>query len=163
MKQRTCLIASSLLATVLACLVASCSNDTGPANSAITSMELDVNNQINQHRLSIGRSALTLNETISAQARQHSQDMADGIDTLGHQGFQGRVDAIRQTIPLGSAGENVAFNSGFSDPATEAVVGWLNSPPHKENIEGDFDLTGIGIVQNSKGEYYFTQIFIKKQ
>ena len=61
-----------------------------------------------------------------------------------------------------SAGENVAFTS-FADPATSAVTGWLNSPPHKANIEGGFDMTGIGIVQNSSGVYYFTQIFIQRR
>jgi uncharacterized protein YkwD len=30
-------------------------------------------------------------------------------------------------------------------------------------MEGNFDLTGIGVSKNAKGEYYLTQIFIKRR
>jgi uncharacterized protein YkwD len=165
MKRITAQIAAYLAAATLAVIIASCTTDNPatPANSAISDMEKNVHNQINQHRTTIGLGTLTLDETISAKARQHSQNMADGKVGIGHDGFEARVNAIQQTIPLDSAGENVAFNSGFADPATNAVIGWLNSPPHKANIEGGFNVTGIGIVQNSKGEYYFTQIFIQRK
>jgi len=39
------------------------------------------------------------------------------------------------------------------------VDGWLNSPGHKKNIEGNFTLTGIGYARDHKGNIYFTQIF----
>jgi uncharacterized protein YkwD len=42
----------------------------------------------------------------------------------------------------------------------KAIDGWLNSPSHRQNIEGSYDATGIGIVRTAQGEYYFTQIFI---
>jgi uncharacterized protein YkwD len=45
--------------------------------------------------------------------------------------------------------------------AREVVDGWLNSPGHRRNIEGDFRLTGIGIAKRSDGMVYFTQIFIR--
>jgi uncharacterized protein YkwD len=45
--------------------------------------------------------------------------------------------------------------------AKEVVEGWLNSPGHKRNIEGDFTLTGIGVAKNNKGIIYYTQIFTK--
>jgi uncharacterized protein YkwD len=171
MKRITAQIASSLAAAALAVIIASCATDNpaspddsaNPATAAIAAMEQNVQNQINQHRASIGLGALTLDATISAKARQHSKNMADGTLPLGHDGFDARVAAIQQTIPLTGAGENVAFNFNSPSPVDTAVIGWLHSPPHKANIEGNFDMTGIGIVQNSKGEYYFTQIFIKRQ
>jgi uncharacterized protein YkwD len=43
--------------------------------------------------------------------------------------------------------------------AREVVDGWLKSPGHKRNIEGDFTLTGIGIASDKQGNIYFTQIF----
>jgi len=43
------------------------------------------------------------------------------------------------------------------------VQGWLKSPGHRKNIKGDFDVTGIGVSKNAQGDYYFTQIFIKRQ
>jgi uncharacterized protein YkwD len=89
--------------------------------------------------------------------------MANGRVTFSHDGFQQRVAAIARTIPYNRAAENVAYNQGYSDPVRQAVQGWLKSTGHRQNIEGSFNLTGIGIAQNAKGEYYFTQVFIRRR
>lgn len=135
------------------------------AQSNINSAALEdsVHRQINQYRASQSLPALTRNATIDAQARTHSQNMANGKAVFGHSGFQQRVQAIATTIPYSAAAENVAKNKGFSDPATQAVQGWLKSPGHLGNIKGNYNLTGIGVASNNKGEVYFTQIFIRKR
>ena len=85
--------------------------------------------------------------------------MLSGKTPFGHEGFQGRIDRIRKHMgPLHVAAENVA--SGPMD-AREVVDGWLHSPGHRRNIEGDFKLTGIGLARKSNGMIYFTQIFIR--
>jgi uncharacterized protein YkwD len=89
--------------------------------------------------------------------------MASGRVPLGHAGFQQRVQAIGKQIPLRGAAENVAYNMGYGDPAKQAVDGWIKSAGHRSNIEGNFNLTGVGVAQNSKGQYYFTQIFIRQR
>jgi len=122
-------------------------------------MEHRAHDLVNQHRRSMGLAELAYSETVASQARAHSRDMDGG--NLNHDGFQARVDAIGKSISLLGAGENVALNQGFPDPAQEAVTGWINSPPHRANMEGDFDLTGIGIDKKSDGTFYFTQVFVK--
>jgi uncharacterized protein YkwD len=87
--------------------------------------------------------------------------MASGRVPLGHSGFQQRVQMIG--IPFRGAAENVAYNMGYSDPAKQAVDGWIKSTGHRTNIEGNFNLTGVGVVRNARGEYYFTQIFIRQR
>ena len=114
--------------------------------------------QINQYRVSQGLSKLTLNASITQQARIHSQNMANGIVKFSHHGLEQRVKAI--PLKYDNAAENVAFNVGYSDPAKQAVIGWLNSPGHLHNIQGNFKLTGVGVATNAKGEVYLTQIFI---
>ena len=79
---------------------------------------------------------------------------------FGHNGFQQRVQIIGRSLPYQKAAENVAFNKGHADRANRAVRGWINSRGHRQNMEGQFDLTGIGVAKNAAGEYYFTQIFI---
>jgi uncharacterized protein YkwD len=37
----------------------------------------------------------------------------------------------------------------------------LESPVHRENIEGDFDLTGVGAATDAQGLLYLTQIFVR--
>jgi uncharacterized protein YkwD len=102
---------------------------------------------------------LTLNANITQQARIHSQNMANGKVPFSHEGFGQRVTAV--PLLYNEASENLAFNQGYSNPASEAITGWLSSPGHLKNIQGDYDLTGIGVATNRRGEVYLTQIFIR--
>jgi uncharacterized protein YkwD len=129
----------------------------------ISSIEQSVLIKINQYRKGRNLPPLTWNNNISNQARIHSQNMAGGAVPFSHNGFSQRVQVIGKTIPYRAAAENVAYNRGYTDPATNAVQGWLNSSGHQRNIVGNYNLTGIGVARNSKGEYYFTQIFILKR
>ncbi len=137
-----------------------------PASKASSSpykpLEQSIHQQINRYRQSRKLTPLTLDPRISEQARAHSQAMASGKVPFSHQGFEQRVQAIRRVIPYRTASENVAFNYGYSNPGQQAVQGWIKSPGHRINIEGQYKLTGIGIAKNAKGEYYFTQIFIRR-
>lgn len=126
-----------------------------------SAIEQDIHKQINQYRAQQGLPELTLNESISKEAQMHSENMASGAVAFSHDGFGQRVKAVSQEISTRGSAENVAFNGGYGDPATQAVQGWINSPGHCQNIEGNYNLTGIGVAKNSKGEYYFTQIFIR--
>ena len=131
------------------------------AATTIAELERSVFRKINQHRQQKGLAALQRNATINQQARQHSQSMANSRN-LSHNGFSNRVKVISNSIPYKAAAENVAFNRGFSDPAGQAVNGWLKSSGHLKNIMGNFNLTGVGVAKNNQGEFYFTQIFIRR-
>lgn len=133
------------------------------STTSLTSIEQTVHTQINDYRTKKGLPKLTLDERISNIARTHSQNMANGTVPFSHNGFSERVKAISTMIPYSSSAENVAYNMGYSDPATKAVQGWLNSTGHRQNIEGNYNLTGIGVAKNAKGQYYFTQIFIRSR
>lgn len=125
-----------------------------------TDVEASVFQQINQFRTSQGLPALTQNLSIDNQARIHSQNMANGTLPFGHYNFLQRIQAI--AIPYRAAAENVATSRGYNDPATQAVQGWLRSSGHLNNIKGNYNITGIGVAVNSKGEVYITQIFIRQ-
>lgn len=123
------------------------------------SMSSEILRLVNQHRRSIGRPPLQANSFISSVALGHSRDMLSGKTPFGHDGFHERIDRIRKKLgPLHIAAENVA--SGPMS-AREVVDGWLHSPGHRRNIEGDFRLTGIGLAFGSNGNIFFTQIFAK--
>ncbi|RJP80898.1 MAG: CAP domain-containing protein [Desulfobacteraceae bacterium] len=147
-----------------------CSNDgtsisTGENDSEtrdeLHDMEQEVHLQINEYRQSQFLSTLRWSETIADYCRTHSLDMAAGRVAFGHSGFETRIEGIGQTLFYESAAENVAYNN-YADPASTAVQGWLMSPGHLANIQGDFDLTGIGVAMSDDGLYYFTQIFIRQ-
>ena len=131
------------------------------AAASNSAMEQAVLQQINEYRRQKSLPVLTLNATISRQARSHSQDMAQSR-VLSHDGFNTRIQTIGKTIAYRAAAENVAFNMGFAKPDQQAVQGWIKSTGHRQNIEGNYRLTGIGVAKNTQGEYYFTQIFIRQ-
>jgi uncharacterized protein YkwD len=124
-----------------------------------TSLSAAILRYVNEYRHSKGLPSLQPNSFISSVALGHSRDMQSGKTPFGHDGFRTRIDRLRKQLgSIHVAAENVA-----SGPmgAREVVDGWLHSPGHRRNIEGDFRLTGIGIAGSSNGMIYFTQIFIR--
>jgi uncharacterized protein YkwD len=145
------------LPLLLACL------ESGKGDEGHSAMEIRAAEAINEHRAEHGLAPLELDAEVSAIAREHSAHMADGSVPFSHDGFDARADAVIDLRPETlSVGENVAVNEGFEDPVATAVQGWLDSEPHHENIDGDFNLTGMGIVEleSNPGETYFTQLFV---
>lgn len=127
--------------------------------SGLLQLERKVHQLINVHRISQNLPPLAMNETITQQARNHSRSMAKKKTPFGHNGFDKRVKRIARTLPYTLAAENIAYNHGYPNCAGNAVEGWLQSPRHRKNILGNYRLTGIGVAQDLKGGYYFTQIF----
>ena len=129
-------------------------------NEDLSYLEQLTHQQINQYRNSRNLPSLKIDNSISQQARIHSQNMAQGKVPFSHEGFDKRIESVSSTISYRSAAENVAYNQGYSDPVEKAVSGWIKSPGHHKNMIGNYNLTGIGVAKNSQGEYYFTQIFV---
>lgn len=122
-------------------------------------IEHSILKNINRYRLAKGLNALQLNPVISAQAKQHSADMAQHRLRFGHDYFSDRIKKIYSRIPHCNGGaENIAFN--YRD-GNVVVKQWLSSPGHKRNIDGNYNLTGIGVSRDANGKMYFTQLFIK--
>ena len=126
----------------------------------LSTLNVDILTLINQHRKSIGLSELQPLDIANTEAQHHSVDMVKGKTPFGHDGFEDRIADIRKATGfIRGAAENVAYGQLT---AAQVVDGWLHSPGHKKNIEGDYNLTGVGTVQREDGVIYFTQIFIKK-
>jgi uncharacterized protein YkwD len=127
----------------------------------MTSLESATHDLVNRYRQFKNLPPLQLDPAISAQAKAHSEAMARS-GTMSHDGFEKRTDSVSQTIVYRKAAENVAHNMGYAKPDLIAVQGWIESPGHRRNLIGQYDLTGIGVAKNAKGEYFFTQIFVRK-
>lgn len=57
-------------------------------------------------------------------------------------------------------GENIAM--GYTDAAA-VMNGWMNSSGHRANIlNGNYNVIGLGLAENSSGQKYWTQNFGKK-
>ena len=116
--------------------------------------------KVNEYRASLDLAPLKFDASIAKQAKIHSTNMAQQKVEFSHNGFQDRLKALEDTVSYRSAAENVAYAMGYQDPAETAVTGWIKSDGHRKNMEGDYNLTGVGVAVNPDGEYYFTQIFV---
>jgi len=123
-----------------------------------SAVEKAVHAKINAYRLENGLDRLRWDERLAEQARSHSRRMARREVPFGHSGFRERVRATG--VKFSASAENVGENQGYDDPVAQAVEGWLNSKGHRENIEGRYNLTGVGVARTRDGTFYFTQIFM---
>ena len=125
--------------------------------------EQEVFRLVNQYRASLGLAELEWSDVIAEQCRIHSQNMASGAVEFNHGGFDQRIAAIDAVIPYKYSAENLAKITDFDNPADVAVETWLQSQGHKENIEDNFDMTGVGVAKEGDNTFYFTQIFILRK
>jgi len=126
-------------------------------------IECGLHDGVNAYRDDIGLSPLSLVAHISEISRVHSEEMANGVVSFGHVGFLDRIDRLEEDFEIIAAAENVATNSGHADPISVALDDWLHSEGHRDNMEGGFSVTGVGVAQDDEGGYYFTQIYLLVQ
>jgi uncharacterized protein YkwD len=120
--------------------------------------ELVIHKKGNYFRVNQGKQALIWNEDLSIIAWEHSRDMAQGKVPVGHDGYKQRYKRFPFKNKKGGA-ENVAYNSGFSDPARVCIDAWVSSAPHKKNMLGKFNFTGVGVYVSPQGIFFITQLF----
>jgi uncharacterized protein YkwD len=121
-------------------------------------IEIEIMELINAHRINQNLNALNNHDTVKAVAFTHTDYMIE-VDNVSHDNFFERKQSLQVNANADIVSENVAY--GFSS-AESVVNAWLNSPSHKDNIEGDFTDFDISAEQNNEGQWFFTNIFIKR-
>ena len=146
----------------------SCSSDSSetPSSSTATmkvmdyiydSSELEAMNFINTYRVSVGLNELQQINHISYKSEEHDHYMIRN-NVVNHNDFVARSENLISVLGAKRVGENIAYN--YNTPQS-VVKAWLNSPTHKENLEGDYTHFGISIRTNPDGKKYYTNIFVK--
>ena len=146
----------------------SCSSDSSEAPSSSTSSmkvmdysydssELEAMNLINTYRVSVGLNELQQINHISYKSEEHDHYMIRN-NVVNHNDFVARSENLISVLGAKRVGENIAYN--YNSPQS-VVKAWLNSPTHKENLEGDYTHFGISIRTNPDGKKYYTNIFVK--
>jgi uncharacterized protein YkwD len=121
-------------------------------------LENEVLQYTNSFRRSQGLPQLIMRNDLNRIARNHSEDMADGVKGFGHSGFDMREKEIEKIMNMRSMAENVAYGSSSG---REVVDMWIASKGHRKNLLGDYQYMGIGTARDSRGVIYFTQIFVR--
>jgi uncharacterized protein YkwD len=121
-------------------------------------IEVEILELINNHRLSLGLNALTDMTLVKSVAFSHTDYMVDN-NVISHDNFFKRSDYLKANAGAKKVSENVAY--GYSSAET-VVRAWLKSDGHRANIEGDYTNFDVAAEVNKDGKWYYTNIFIKK-
>lgn len=162
------LCASTLRAQLFSSAVFQNSYDPArPKIGSVSELEQITFGLVNHEREKAGLAPLVWVDEISTVARLHSEDMAAN-DYFAHASPNGRTaDGRAEAHGLKnwrSIGENLAYLTGYGDPAVRAVIAWMKSPGHRRNIlTSDYREAGIGVAITSKGGVYITQVFMRRK
>jgi len=104
--------------------------------------------ETNEERIQAKQSSLTIDPKLTAAAQAKAEDMAArnywAHDTPDGKAPWAFISAAGYSYEV--AGENLAY--GFNG-ASEAVVGWMNSPTHRANIlNADYQNVGFAVVNS---------------
>jgi uncharacterized protein YkwD len=121
-------------------------------------IETEILELINNHRLSLGLNPLKEMAIVKSVAQTHTDYMINN-DKISHHNFFSRSDYLKSNAGAKTVSENVAF--GYSS-SKSVVKAWIKSEAHKANLEGDYTNFDISAEQNDEGRWYYTNIFIKK-
>jgi uncharacterized protein YkwD len=124
-----------------------------------SSIESKILELVNEHRVSIGLSALQPLDIVSNVAGGHTDYMIK-VENINHDNFAKRSENLIKNAHAKTVGENVAY--GYFT-AENVLKGWLDSEGHRAVIENPkYTHFGISTKSNDKNRNYFTQIFINK-
>ncbi len=103
---------------------------------------------------------LTFAPLLALAAQVQAEDMAEH-DEMRHEGSDGSTSSERikrAGYRSLATGENVA--KWYPDVA-QVMQGWVDSPPHKKNIVGDFTELGVARVESKAGKPFWCVDFGK--
>ncbi|MEH6537451.1 MAG: CAP domain-containing protein [Psychroserpens sp.] len=129
-----------------------------PVPPAAKTIEIEILELINAHRINEGLTPLNNHNIIKSVAYTHTDYMVE-VNNVSHDNFFQRKNSLIDNADATKVSENVAyaFNS-----AESVVNAWINSDGHRQNIEGDYTDFDISAEQNEEGKWYYTNIFIKR-
>ncbi len=123
--------------------------------------------EVNSYRRSHGASDLQRHAGLDRLAQKHSEYLRSNRGTfsvhgknVSHIGFEGRALMARESYHMENISENVAAANHPGSTSAAALVNlWSNSKDHNYNMRSAWTYTGIGIVVDSDGTVFATQLF----
>lgn len=152
--------------TLFLTLSTSCTKDSEDETIDINSLaipeakdiEIEIMELINAYRVEQGLNALDKHDVVKHQAFSHTDYMVE-TSNVSHANFFARKAFLEKAIGAERVTENVAF--GFRS-AKSVVSAWIKSDGHRENMKGEFTNFDVSAEKSKGGNWYFTNIFIKK-
>ncbi len=128
--------------------------------------EFQIFTLVNVERDKLGLNQLLWDEEVAEIARNYSERMAkenffSHFDADGYSVLD-RAKAARLKH-WSKVGENLFSVVNLDKFDAFTVKNWMESSAHRENIlNSEWTTTGIGIARSPEGEFFITQVFIKR-
>lgn len=104
--------------------------------------------EVNRRRVLSGLPSLRYDESMSRVSQGWAESMAL-TGTLAHGDFSGRIASV---YPNAFAGEDIAEGQ---TSAQEVVNDWMNDPPHRATILGNYTRIGVGYASLRSGPSFW--------
>ncbi|WP_231741768.1 CAP domain-containing protein [Stieleria varia] len=136
------------------------------AESMVTKVERAIVTQTNDFRKENDASPVSENAELSEAASKFAKFMAD-TDRYGHHA-DGRTPAERAKASgykYCVVRENIAYRTNTGEVTAKSLIdvfveGWIDSPPHRENMLADYVTeTGVGVATSDDVTFYAVQLF----
>ncbi len=132
-----------------------------------SSLSGQVLQEVNSYRRDHGASELQRHSGLDRLAQKHSEYLRKNRGTftlsgknVSHIGFEGRTLVARELYKMQSVSENVvAAHPTGKNPAPTLVKLWSESKDHDYNMRSTWTHTGIGVVVDSDGMVFCTELF----
>jgi uncharacterized protein YkwD len=137
--------------------------------SSLSANQTTIFNMTNNWRQAQGVAPLRIDAALQAIAQAHANTMARR-DSYGDGDRNGHIvdghDFVWRLNNAGYgwswAGENVAWNSGYTNPALTMANQWWNSSGHRANmLSTRYTVIGIGIATSASGRTFGVQLFAR--
>ncbi|MEW2920937.1 CAP domain-containing protein [Muricauda sp. ANG21] len=123
----------------------------------VSDLEMEILSLVNEYRSSQGLNVLEFSSVAYYYATTHSKSMANEGE-ISHKNFDVRSSKLAVEADANYVSENIGRNF---KTAKGLVRAWINSPTHKEIMEGDYKYTAVSAVPDEYGELYYTQLFLR--
>jgi uncharacterized protein YkwD len=159
-------------------ILASCATPTETDRQQVafrsdTSLPGLVHRDVNQHRARLGLRELKRHSGLDRLAQKHAEFLRQNRGSfslhgknVSHHGSESRALVAIQRLEMISYAENVAWAESQPNDAAASralVTLWRNSPDHRDSMQDkSWSHTGIGVVRDSDGSVFATQVFATK-
>lgn len=118
---------------------------------ALADQEAEFATMVNDTRQRTEAQNLRLSERLSELARRHSRQMARRGEL-----FHSDLRRLFRGFNYRMVGENV----GYGGSLDQLLQAFLDSPPHRQNLLGQWRKTGVGVYEQD-GRVWITQLFYR--
>lgn len=123
----------------------------------VLELESELIQLTNEYRQSNGLTPVQFSSVAYSYANNHNDYMISK-GSLSHDNFSSRASNIATEVEAKEVAENVAKDY-LTAEAT--LKGWIDSAPHRVNLEGNFTHMAISAKKTENGDLYYTQIFFR--